>query len=56
MSGAVLLIDLTDDSAETWRAPVELAEVVATPIVLATRAWSRLRRVDTVRPRGDAAC
>ena len=49
MSGAVLLIDLTDDSAETWRAAVELAEVVATPLALATRAPVSLRRVDTVR-------
>ncbi|HLK88347.1 MAG TPA: AAA family ATPase [Polyangia bacterium] len=49
MSGAVLLIDLTDDTAETWRAAVELAEVVGAPVVLATRAPISLRRRDTVR-------
>jgi AAA+ superfamily predicted ATPase len=49
MSGAVLLIDLTDDSAETWRAAVELAEIVAAPIVLAARAPVSLRRLDTIR-------
>jgi hypothetical protein len=49
MSGAVLLIDLTDDSAETWRPAVELGEIIGAPTVLATRAPVPLRRGDTVR-------
>ena len=49
MSGAVLLIDLTDDTPETWRAAVELAEIIEAPIVLGTREPISLRRFDTIR-------
>jgi hypothetical protein len=49
MSGSVLLIDVSDDSPETSRAALELAEALEAPLVLAAREPVALRRFNTVR-------
>jgi hypothetical protein len=49
MSGAVLFLDLCDDGPETSRAPLELAEILDAPLILATREPVFLRRLSAAR-------